>query len=383
VRHHALYRAIAERLLAWAQESLPDFPWQRAKDPYAVWVAVVMLQQTQMATALPYYGRFMARFPALRHLAAADLQDVLKVWEGLGYYARARNLHAAAQVVMKRYDGGLPAERQQLMALPGIGEYTAGAILSIAFGQDEPAVDGNVRRVLCRLFAVEGDLRRAAVGRRLRDLDRCLLPRGRAGDFNQGLMHLGAVVCRPRRPECAMCPLAGLCAALHLGLQEQIPWPTPRRAVPHYDVAAAVIWGNGGCLLIAQRLGDDMLGGMWEFPGGRCEPGESLAECLQREIREELGLDIRVGEQLATAQHAYSHFRITLHAFHCCPVSGEPQALGCAQWRWARLSELPDFPFAVADRRIIAALQSETAGADGSSSEHGVQQPGGQGEEKG
>lgn len=376
------YDAIAERLLAWAQEWLPDFPWQHARDPYAIWVAVVMLQQTQVATVLPYYRRFLDRFPALPDLAAADLRDVLKAWEGLGYYARARNLHATARMVMEQQGGRLPADRRQLMALPGIGEYTAGAVLSIAFGQDEPAVDGNVRRVLCRLFAVEGDLRRADARRRLWDLARRLLPSGRAGDFNQGVMHLGSVVCKARRPDCAICPLGALCEARRLGKEEQIPQRTPRRAVPHYDVTAAVIWEGNDRVLIAQREADDMLGGMWEFPGGKCEPGESLAECLRREIREELDLEIEVGERLRSVQHAYSHFRITLHAFHCRPTGGDPHALGCAAWRWVRLGELPDFPFPVADQKIIAALQERRAGEDLSSAEYRVEEPAGKGEEE-
>jgi A/G-specific adenine glycosylase len=361
VTSRARCHAIAHHLLAWTQEWLPDFPWNNAGDAYAVWVAVVMLQQTQVATALPFYHRFLARFPAVRDLAAASLGDVLKAWEGLGYYARARNLHAASQMVMERHGSALPADRQQLMALPGIGEYTAGAILSIALGQDEPAVDGNVRRVLCRLFAVKDELRRTATQRSLWDLARRLLPSGRAGVFNQGMMHLGSVVCRARRPKCVVCPLAGLCEARRLGLQDELPRRSPRQAAPHYDVTAAVVWGDDGRLLIARRLPDDMLGGMWEFPGGRCEPGESLAECLRREIREELGLEIEVGDRLATVPHAYSHFRVTLHAFYCCPVGGEPQALQCAEWRWVQFGELPGLPFPIADQRIIAALKAARA----------------------
>ena len=365
---------IAQCLLAWAQEHLPDFPWRHTSDPYSVWVAVVMLQQTQVTTMLPYYHHFLTRFPTLQDLTRAGLNDVLKAWEGLGYYARAHNLHASARLVVERHGGRLPADRQRLMALPGIGEYTAGAILSIAFHQDEPAVDGNVRRVLCRLCAVQDDPRRTAVQRRLWALARCLLSPGRAGDFNQGLMHLGAVVCTPRRPNCANCPLKGLCEAQQLGMQEQLPWRRPPRTVPHYDVTAAVIWADDGRLLIAQRLADDMLGGMWEFPGGKQEPGESLAECLRREIREELGIEIEVGELLATVQHAYSHFRITLHAFYCrlrdAPsASRQPQALECADWRWVRLDELSRFPFSVADQRIIAALKS-AQGCEDSLSHH-------------
>ncbi|MDH7485758.1 MAG: A/G-specific adenine glycosylase [Anaerolineae bacterium] len=350
------FAAITQRLLDWTAQSLPDFPWRRTKDPYAIWVAVVMLQQTQVATVLPYYDRFLARFPTLPDLAVAHLDDVLGIWAGLGYYARARHLLAAARLVLERHGGQLPADRQQLLALPGIGDYTAGAILSIAFGQAEPAVDGNARRVLCRLFAFDEDLRKAAAQRRLRELARRLLPPGQAGDFNQGLMHLGAVVCTPRQPDCAACPLDGLCEGQRQGRQEELPRRLSRRAVPHYQVTAAVIWNDDGRVLIAQRQAGDMLGGLWEFPGGRCEAGETLAECLQREVREELGLEIAVGEPVASVRHAYSHFRITLHAFHCRVLNGEPRALGCADVRWVLPGELPRFAFPVADQKIIAAL---------------------------
>ena len=353
------FRALTQQLLAWTAEWLPDFPWRRTKDPYAIWVAVVMLQQTQVATVLPYYHHFLDRFPTLSDLAAADLDDVLKAWEGLGYYARARNLHTAACLVLERHGGQLPADREQLLALPGIGDYTAGAILSIGFGQDEPAVDGNVRRVLCRLFGVDDDLRKAATQQRLRELARRLLPPGQAGDFNQGLMQFGAVVCTARQPQCSVCSLTRLCEGHRLGRQEELPRRVPRRAVPHYEVTAAVIWNDDGRVLIAQRKAGDMLGGLWEFPGGRREPGETLAECLQREMREELDLEIAVGEPVTIVRHAYSHFRITLHAFHCRVVSGEPQALGCADFRWVQLSELARFPFSVADQKIIVALHPQ------------------------
>jgi len=355
------FAAITQRLLDWTAAWLPDFPWRRTKDPYAIWVAVIMLQQTQVATVLPYYDRFLASFPTLSDLAAAHLDHVLKIWEGLGYYARARNLYAAARLVLERHGGRPPADREQLLALPGIGDYTAGAILSIAFGQDEPAVDGNVRRVLCRLFAVD-DARQVATQRFLRELARRLLPPGQAGDFNQGLMHLGAVVCKPRQPQCSVCPLAGLCAGQRQGRQEELPRRVPRRAVPHYQVTAAVIWNDDGRVLIAQRRAEDMLGGLWEFPGGRCETDETLAECLRREIREELDLEIAVGEPVTTVRHAYSHFRITLHAFHCRVVRGKPRALDCADFRWVQPGELARFPFSVADQKIIPSLSSPSAG---------------------
>lgn len=352
----AWHHAIALRLLDWSATHLRDLPWRRSRDPYAVWISEIMLQQTQVATVIPYYERFLARFPTLHALAAAPLDDVLKVWAGLGYYARARNLHAAAREVEDQFGGALPADREALLRLPGIGRYTVGAILSLAFGQDAPVLDGNVRRVLCRLFAVQENPRQPATEAYLWDLAAKLLPAGRAGRFNEALMDLGATLCTPRQPRCPACPLADLCQAHQLGLQDQLPAPAPRRATPHYDVTAGVIWHEDR-LLIAQRPLDKLLGGLWEFPGGKCEPGESLDDCLQREIREELGIDIEVNAPLTVVRHAYTHFRITLHAFQCRLVSGEPRALGGPAWRWVRLEDLDGFAFPVTDRRIIGELR--------------------------
>lgn len=351
---------IACRLLAWAKQHLRDLPWRHTRDPYHIWVAEVMLQQTQASTVAPFFTRWLAQFPTIEALATAPIDQVLKAWEGLGYYARARHLHQAAQCILSEHEGRLPADRDQLLALPGIGPYTAGAILSIAFGQDEPVLDGNVRRVLCRVFNITTDPRRASTQRRLWELARSLLPPGRAGDFNQAIMDLGATICTPRSPLCPQCPLMDLCEAAHLGVQEQRPVSRPRRRIPHYDVTAAIIWRDGQ-VLITQRPLEDMLGGLWEFPGGKREPGETLADCLKREIREELGVEIIVGEPLPPIRHAYSHFRITLYPFHCQIQRGEPQALGCAAWRWVTPDQFDRYAFPAADQRIIAYLRERGA----------------------
>jgi len=341
----------ATRLLEWYAAQARDLPWRHSRDPYAIWVAEIMLQQTQVETAIPYFERFMARFPTVQALAAASLDDVLKAWEGLGYYARARNLHAAARRVVAEYGGRIPADAEALAQLPGIGRYTAGAILSIAFNRDTPALDGNVRRVLCRVLHIIEDPRKPRVERRLWHLAAQLVPPGRAGDYNQALMDLGATICTPRAPLCSICPVADLCQARRLGDQESLPVKAPRRALPHYDVTAGVIWRDGRVLL-AQRLPDRLLGGLWEFPGGKREPGEALEECLRREVREELGIEIEVGALLMTLVHAYTHFRITLHVFTCRHTGGEAQALDVAAWRWVALDELAHFPMAVTDQQI-------------------------------
>ncbi len=346
---------LARDLLAWFARKKRDLPWRRTRDPYRIWVAEAMLVQTQVATVIPYYERFLRLYPDIATLAAAPLDAVLKAWEGLGYYARARHLQRAAREIMARHGGRFPTDPQALRALPGVGEYMAGALLSIAFGRDEPALDGNIRRVLARLFHVAGPPEAAATRAELRARAQAILPPGRAGAFNQALMDLGATVCTPHRPRCPACPLVRHCRAAERGAQEEVPARKRRRRVPHYDVTAAVIWRDG-CVLIAQRPAAGLLGGLWEFPGGKQEPGETLAECLWREIREELAIDIEVGEPVISVEHGYSHFSITLHAFHCRLRSGEPQAVGCAAWRWVRLAELDRYAFSAADRKVIAAL---------------------------
>lgn len=358
-----LCQQIQERLLAWARIHRRDLPWRGERDPYRIWVSEVMLQQTQAETVIPYYHRFLSRFPTLRSLAETDLDEVLKVWEGLGYYARARNLHRAAQWIVENHGGQLPADRDALLALPGIGPYTVGAILSLAFGQDAAVLDGNVRRVLSRLFAVGGDPRSAAIRRRLWTLAEALLPPGQAGPFNEALMDLGATICTAREPHCVECPLSEVCQGYQGGDAEGYPSRMQRRPLPHHEIAAGVIWRDNQ-VLISKRHTDDLLGGLWELPGGERESGETLEECLLREVREELGIEIAVGDFLMTVRHSYTHFRVTLHVFHCQYVSGEPRALGCADWRWVRLEELDNFAFPAADRRILTALQGHGRGKE-------------------
>ena len=367
---HAAQRTdLTARLLAWYAEHRRDLPWRRTGDPYHIWVAEVMLQQTQVTTVIPYYERFLARFPTIETLSTADLDAVLKLWEGLGYYARARHLHAAARQVVSEFQGQIPDTLQALSSLPGIGPYTAGAILSVAYGQDVVAPDGNVRRVLGRAFAIDQDVTRGKGKRQLWELAASLLPSGRAGDFNQALMDLGATVCTPRAPLCHQCPLAQDCRAHQAGQEQKYPIRRPRRPVPHYEVTAGIIWKNGrpGDLadqvddgdrfLIAQRPAEGLLGGLWEFPGGKQEPGETLPACLRRELAEELDIDVIVGTPLTVVPHAFTHFRITLHAFHCYIASRQPQAVGCADWRWITLNEVNRFAFSAADHQIIAALR--------------------------
>jgi len=350
---------MVQRLLAWYERNQRDLPWRKSRDPYHITVAEFLLHQTRVSTALPYYERFLQLFPDWASLAQASLDDVLKAWEGLGYYARARNLHALARRVCSEHGGQLPDTAAALLALPGIGPYTVGAIRSIAFGQDVAAVDGNARRVLSRLFAITTDPTSSAGSRQMQQLAATLLPPGQAAAFNQALMDLATAICTPQRPACLLCPLGEDCRARSLNLQESLPVRHPRKALPHYDIAAGVIWRDKN-LLIAQRPPKGLLGGLWEFPGGKREPAESLEECLVREVHEELAIMIQVGELLATVEHAYTHFRITLHAYTCHYLAGEPQAIGCVAWKWVTVIELDGYAFPAANRTIIESLRQQT-----------------------
>lgn len=352
------------QLLAWWDAEHADLPWRRTNDPYAIWVSEIMLQQTQIATVLPYYERWMARLPTVQALAAAPLDEVLKLWEGLGYYSRARNLHVAAQTVVNEWHGRLPPTAAHLQTLKGIGRYTAGAIASIAYGEPVPVLDGNVIRVLTRLFDISNDVTSSTTKKKLWQLAAELVPAQRPGDYNQALMELGQRVCIPAQPLCLLCPLLNHCQARQRGTQHERPVKPPRQRTPHYDVVAGIIWQAGtqrpspnSHFLITQRPLDGLLGGLWEFPGGKQEPGETLPQALQREIMEELGITIAVDQFQTQIKHAYTHFRITLHAYHARHLSGDIQHLGVIDHAWVTLAELDRYAFAVTDRKIIKSLK--------------------------
>ncbi len=318
-----------------------------------------MLQQTQVETVKPYYERFLRRFPTVQRLARARLDTVLKLWEGLGYYSRARNLHSAAREVAGRYDGRLPHTKDELLALPGIGVYTAGAIASIAFGRREAVVDGNVTRVLCRVYRIRTDPKHKATEEEIWQIAQDLLPTKRVGDFNQALMELGSEVCLPRTPRCTECPLGRVCQARLAGQESTLPVRRPRKAIPSYTIAVGVIYDEHGRILIDKRKPQGLLGGLWEFPGGKKEPGETLEAALRREVREELGIRIRVLQPLAVVDHAYSHFRVRLHAFECRHVAGVPRCIACTEVKWVSPATLKRYAFPAANTKIIGVLRTQ------------------------
>lgn len=356
--NHSEITLLRRALLRWFDRHRRPMPWRDDPQPYKVWISEVMLQQTQVATVMPYFERFIERFPAVADLASADLQDVLAVWQGLGYYSRARNLHKAAAIVMRERGGVLPRVASDWQTVPGIGPYAAGAIASIAFGEAVPAVDGNVVRVFTRLLGIRKDSTKPAVRRALTGHVAAVITPRRAGDFNQAVMELGALVCKPRNPDCKHCPLERWCVASAKGLTTQIPCRPRRKPVPHIDVAACVI-RRGDWVLISRRRPDQMLGGLWEFPGGKQEPGETIEETAVREIAEEIGIEIRVTGKLGAIPHAFSHFKMTLHVFECRPVRGRARAVTVDAVKWVAPPDLRNYPFPAADLKILTWLEND------------------------
>lgn len=382
-------RGIRTALLSWYEAEARDLPWRvppgsgkgRHPDPYAVLVSEVMLQQTTVQAVIPYFKRWMERYPSIQDLAEASEQDVLRSWEGLGYYRRVRNLHHAAKETVRRYGGNLPESSRELKKLPGIGDYTSGAVASIAYGKREPALDANITRVLSRFFAIrkhpEKDHLKTepAVRRYLLRLAWRLVPQDRPGDFNQALMDLGSSICRPKAPLCSQCPWDQWCRAYKLGLTAQVPAPAEAAPVQSLEASLGIIEQKDR-ILVQKRPPEGLFASMWEFPGGRirrherfrarvregvrargreCERAvESPEEAVVREVEEETGLSIKIRDKLGVFNHSYTRFRVKLHVFVCKCKAGElvnPDA------RWVTVEELESLPMPSANRRIVRALE--------------------------
>lgn len=316
-----------------------------------------MLQQTRVDQARPYFERFVEAFPTVEDLAAADRDEVLLLWEGLGYYSRARYLHNAAQRVVDDFDGQVPDTYDAIRELPGVGPYTAAAVLSIAYDKPHAVLDGNVIRVLSRVFAVEDNVKSAPTRRRLQAAADALIDPERPGTFNQAMMELGALLCTPRSPSCNECPVQPVCRAASAGNPEDYPVTPDKKPIPHYDIAVGLVFDDDGQLLIQRRPDDGLLGGLWEFPGGKQEDGEELPTTCRRELREELGIEVDVQDHFYTLSHAYSHFKITLHAFRCRIARGTPSSELEQPLRWVPIDALDDYAFPRANRRLIDELK--------------------------
>ncbi|MCC6796867.1 MAG: A/G-specific adenine glycosylase [Candidatus Hydrogenedentes bacterium] len=320
-------------LLKWYRANARDLPWRRTTDPYAIWLSEIMLQQTRVEQGTPYYERFIAAFPDVHTLAHASEDRVLKLWEGLGYYTRARNLHRAAKVVSCDLVGAFPETAAELQTLPGVGRYTAGAIASIAFGERVPVLDGNVIRVLSRIYNLDACTDAPKTREQLWEIAAALVPARDPGDFNQAMMELGARVCTPKVPLCVDCPVMKHCRARAVGVELQRPVRKQKKETPRREMVAAAIKQKGNYLL-AKRPQNGLLGGMWELPGGAVRNGETHQRALTRELKENFGLCVKPGKLIASVGHAYTHFKITLHVYNCELVEGTPAAKGHEETRW-------------------------------------------------
>ena len=343
-------------LLDWYRLNQRDLPWRKAADPYPIWVSEVMLQQTQVATVLPYYHTFLKRFADLPKLARADLQEVLKAWEGMGYYARARNLHKAAGLIVDQHQSRIPQNWQEFRSLPGVGDYIAAAVLSIAFNQPYAVVDGNVKRVLSRVLVISEPVNQSPAKKVFQQAAADLLDTREPGAFNQALMELGAVICKPRNPRCHECPIQPWCRAYHGGQILEFPRKVKKQAAPQYRIAVGVVYKNGR-VLITRRQPNGLLGGLWEFPGGKIKKGEKAEAACVREIKEEVNLTVKVDQHLCLVTHAYTHFKIRMDVFCCSYTAGRVKLNGPVDHRWIKLNQLENFPLPKANHKFLAKLQ--------------------------
>ena len=349
-----------KKLLAWFESHRRDLPWRRTYNPYHIWISEIMLQQTQMDRVVDYFNRWVKRFPDIYDLAQASEEEIFKLWEGLGYYARARNILKAADILVNQFSGNLPADHQALLNLPGIGKYTAGAIMSLAFNKEYPIVDANIERLFSRIFNIDTPVKDKENKRFIWQKAKELIPRGEARHFNQALMELGALVCTPRNPLCSMCPVQKHCEAFQLGVVAERPISNrSNNFIPIEMVTGILI--HKGKIFIQKRLENDVWGNLWEFPGGRLKPGENPEEALCREYLEETEFRIGNLEKIMVVKHGYTRYRVTLHCYYCKLLNGRatPVLHAAQESRWVMPSELNKFAFPAGHRKLIAGIKND------------------------
>ena len=341
-------------LLKWYDANVRPFPWRSTRNPYKVWLSEIMLQQTQVKTVVPYYNRWVAKFPTIKSVTKTNMESLLKMWEGMGYYARVRNFHSACIAVMNRFGGRMPDNYQDFQSLPGVGPYVAGAVMSIAYNLPIPAVDSNAYRVVSRIKSINlpfNSCKNEIIG----FLSSHISP-NRPGDFNQAIMDIGREICTSKNPSCDICPIQKYCSAFVNNAVDKYPFRAKRKKKPHYMVAVGVVW-KGNKILISKRKENGLLGGLWEFPGGKIQNGEDAKKCVIRKVNEKLGVRVRPGRLLKQIKHAYSHFSITLDAYHCDFVGGSPRALRCDNWQWILPQQIKTLPFSKANHKLFDQIQ--------------------------
>jgi A/G-specific adenine glycosylase len=344
-----------KHLLQWYEQHQRTLPWRQTRDFYHIWLSEIMLQQTRVKTVIPYYLQWLQQFPSIEAVAQAGEEEILKAWEGLGYYRRALLFLQACRRIMNDHHGSVPENPDTFRRLPGIGPYSFAAVRSIFFHDPIPAVDGNVRRVISRMLRLpqlNSSLTLAVYQALLK-----IIPVDQPGDFNQALMDLGSSTCTPRNPRCDQCPVSQYCQALQNGQVSNFPVRRIRLPLPHHVVSTGIIWRNEK-FLICKRPTGGLLGGLWELPGGKVEPGESLEIAAEREIREETGLAVQATDYIGAIRHAYTHFSVHIHIFHCAYRSGKPRPLGCTEVKWIKWVDIQRFPFPKANHKLFAIIQS-------------------------
>lgn len=350
------YSSFRRKLLKWYGNDARDLPWRRTADPYQIWISEIMLQQTTVAAVIPYFERFLDRFPTVAALAAGPENEVLRLWEGLGYYSRARNLHRAAKVIVEEYAGLFPSELNLLQALPGIGRYTAGAIASFAFDQRAPIVEANTLRLYCRLIGFEGDPRSRAGQEVLWSFAESILPRVHPGRFNQALMELGALICAPREPDCAACPARVFCRAHREGSQLRIPQPKQKVVITHQTEASIAI-RKGAHYLLRERKAGERWAGLWDFVRFEIEPDEagSALPGMIEIVAEKTGFLVELEPQILELTHSVTRYRITLKCYVAKLIQGK---LTTGQkWKWVPPAQFDQYPLSVTARQFAKRLQ--------------------------
>ncbi len=351
---------LQHKILAWFQENARELPWRKTYDPYHVWISEIMLQQTQMDRAVAYFNRWISRFPDIVSITRASEEEVLKLWEGLGYYSRARNIVKSAHILLAEYNGKLPADFDLLLKLPGLGKYTAGAIMSIAFNKEYPLVDANIERVFARLFNLAKPVKDTKINVFIWQKTRELLPEGRAREFNQALMELGALVCIAKNPRCKICPIRTDCLAFSLDLIAERPVLKESPKTIFIEMATGILQHDGR-ILIQKRKSNGVWANLWEFPGGRLEAGETPEIALVREYLEETELVVGNLKKITTVKHSYTIYRVTLHCYFCSSLDGrfEPVLHGAQEYRWVKPGELSYYAFPAGHRKLIQYWQNE------------------------
>jgi len=345
-----LHKNFSPALLNWYWKSNIKFPWRNIVDPYKIWLSEVMLQQTRVSSALPYFNRWIKALPSPAAVVNAEEEVILKLWEGLGYYNRAKNFQRACAIIMNHHGGEIPNNEKQFITLPGVGPYICAAVMSIAFNAPLPAIDGNAVRVISRIHQISSVYPKSK--KQITTILKKNIDPNNPGDFNQAIMDLGREICKPLKPNCDQCPIKKYCSSYVNNCVNKYPIRSMKPKKPHYCVATGIVWNNSK-VLISKRNGDKLLGGLWEFPGGKIEQGEQSIDCVVREISEELNIQVKPLSLLGKIKHEYSHFAITMDVFNCKYLGGTPRAIGCADWQWISPSEISTLPFPGASHKLF------------------------------